>query len=176
MNKPASTKQKFQRHDLVHIDKEMPSWMSHFTSDKDAIVLYSNRERGGGSSENDPEYALYIEGKGFSAWYNECQLTLIVTQQKKLKKKWKAKAEKEQQEKSDLDWIFANGDAVLKKGFSASVSSLAKCFGLSSLWGASGEGLTHYLNTLQTLALAEPYLVAKDKEGWLKYSKTLKLK
>lgn len=36
---------RFKRGDLVHIIKDLPDFMSHFTSDADAIVEYSYNER-----------------------------------------------------------------------------------------------------------------------------------
>ena len=73
----------------------------------------------------------------------------------------------ERKQKSDLDWIFANGPAVAEKPHGASIQALAECFGLTNLWGRNGEGITYYSNARGTLELATPYLKAGDKAGWL---------
>lgn len=85
-------KQKFKRGDRVHIAKKMPSMMSHFDKDLDAIIAYSyNDEYGGGpqmvpedkeDDEIEPygtdEYAVYILPEGyFCAWYPEALLTAV---------------------------------------------------------------------------------------------------
>lgn len=74
--------QKFQRYDLVHIIKDLGSSMSHFTSDVDAIVLYSSHQEHGGEQVGESKYALYIRGQGTTAWYYDWQLTLIESNQK----------------------------------------------------------------------------------------------
>ena len=63
--------------------------MSHFTNDVRAIVLYSYKDECGGSEEKEQDYALFIEGEGYSAWYEEWQLTLISSQQMGLLTSWK---------------------------------------------------------------------------------------
>ena len=73
--------QKFFKGDLVKIGNLPPS-MSHFPSNCEAIVLYSDKENLGHSSRNQYQYALFILNKdknnnGFSAWYHEDQLTFV---------------------------------------------------------------------------------------------------
>ena len=74
--------QKFQRYDLVHITKDLGDSMSRFTSDVDAIVLYSYHQEYGGEQIGEAKYALYIKEKGHTAWYYDWQLTLIEPNQK----------------------------------------------------------------------------------------------
>ena len=69
------SKQKFHKGDRVLIAKDLGVSMSHFTSGKEAIVLYTHAEKFG--SKDTKFYALNIDGEGFSAWYREHQLTLI---------------------------------------------------------------------------------------------------
>ncbi len=72
-------KQKFRKLSFVHVCKEMPSWMSHFPSDFDAIVdgTYSQIYSG----DNIDSYALWQlrDGKVVNqlSWYKEDQLTLL---------------------------------------------------------------------------------------------------
>lgn len=68
-------KQKFVRGDRVRIADDLGPMMSHFTSGKDATVLHSYNDNHG--CNNYKDYALKIDGKGYSAWYHEDQLTLI---------------------------------------------------------------------------------------------------
>ncbi len=161
----SDTKQKFQKHDLVRIAKDLGKSMSHFTNDCDAVVLYSYADKYGHGAHD--KYALYLKGHGFSAWYYEHQLSLIKKHQKGLKKQWKKKAKKLEKLESDLDWIFERGKQDTYSG--STVSALAECFGLTNLWGSRGEGVTYYMNSLATIDLAAPFLDKHDKEGWLAY-------
>jgi len=88
--------QKFQRGQRVKIANKLPSYMSHFESNCEAIVKYTYKEKYGGGIAQAKEYSLYIlvkpdtdivdleSGKikhdlrGYSvSWYEENQLTLI---------------------------------------------------------------------------------------------------
>ena len=67
--------QKFSAGDRVHITSDFPEYMSHFRGrGKNATVLYSYRDKFGGA-ERIPDYALDIDGFGFTAWYPENLLT-----------------------------------------------------------------------------------------------------
>lgn len=70
--------QKFFKGDLVQVG-EMPEYMSHFTGNCKAIVLYTYKEHyGDGIRRGDKQFCLYLlPNKGASAWYEEDQLTLI---------------------------------------------------------------------------------------------------
>lgn len=76
----AKLTQKFLIGQKVHIAKDLGSSMRHFTSDVDAIVLYSYNDRYGGGNTN--QYGLGILGKNgkikfCSSWYWANQLTLM---------------------------------------------------------------------------------------------------
>jgi hypothetical protein len=74
------TKQKFFRGQRVHICKDLGKCMSHFTNDKDAIVMGSYSDLYGGNGRQNHIYSLLIKDKThwFScSWYEEWQLTLI---------------------------------------------------------------------------------------------------
>jgi hypothetical protein len=156
--------QKFQEFDLVKIADDLGEYMSHFTSGVEAIVLYSYREKYHCGSEKD--YALYIRGKGHTAWYHEEQLTLVRPGAKDVRMQWEAEIEERVNRESDLDWIFENGLSVLSN---QSIISLAKCLGIDNLWGPHGEGFVFCHNAQKIMAIAAPFLKKGDKAGWLKF-------
>lgn len=67
--------QKFRKGDRVYVGN-LPEWMSHFPSNCYATVLYSYLDKYQSEFVGN-DYALDIDGKGFSAWYPEQLLTLI---------------------------------------------------------------------------------------------------
>ena len=70
--------QNFFKGDLVRIGS-LPAYMSHFPSNCDAVVLYSDKEDAGLGAGNTCQYAVYILGRngGYTAWYPEDSLTFI---------------------------------------------------------------------------------------------------
>ena len=156
--------QKFHKGDLVHVVKDLGPSMSHFTSDVDAIVIGSYKDQYGGSNEHS--YTIHLKGGGKCSWYDEHQLELIEANRIDLLDAWEAEQKAEQEQKSDIDWIFENGPDVAKSPHGASVARLARDVGIDNLWGSRGEGMTYYANSMAVLALALPFLVAKDKSGW----------
>lgn len=165
--------QQFQVGDLVHVAKDLGPSMSHFTADVDAIVIGSYADQYGGT--NTDSYTLHLKGRGQSSWYYGKQLTLIEKNRAELLELWEKEAEEQRQVEDDLYWIFSHGEEVLKSASGATVAALAKCFGLTDLWGARGEGITYYARSLWTLQLAEPYLRARDREGYLEFCKTVEI-
>lgn len=162
------SKQKFQKGDLVEVDEDLGSTMRHFDSGCNAIVIGSYADQYGGS--NTSSYTLYIKDKGRVSWYNEYQLTLIEEDCLDLLEDWKREKKAKDKRKSNLDWIFNNGERVLENGYGPSISRLAKEFGVNNLWGNNGEGFTYYMNAIRILKLSEPYLKAGDKEGFLTFT------
>ena len=164
--------QKFNKGDHVRVAKNLGSSMSHFQNDCEAIVIGSYNDQYGGG--NVKSYTIHIKDSGQVSWYEEHQLTLIEANRADLLDEWESKQEAERKEKSDLDWIFSHGKEVMERPHGASVQSLANCFGLDNLWGRNGEGITYYENTMGTLALAKPFLLAGDKNGWIAKAEKLK--
>jgi len=160
------SKQVFHKGDLVHVTKDMPSYMSHFTGDTDAIVIGSYADQYGGSDTKD--YTLHLKSGGQCSWYEENQLTLIEANRIDLLETWEQERDAEIEQKSDLDWIFENGPEVAESPHGASLQALADSLGLGSLWGSRGEGITYYTRSMQILEIASPYLIAKDRVGWAK--------
>lgn len=163
--------QEFHKGDWVQIAKDLGPGMRHFTADCEAIVIGSYNDQYGGGNINS--YTLHLKGRGQTSWYYENQLTLIEKDRSDKLAEWEAAEKAEHKEKGDLDWIFAHGDEVLKSAHGATIAALAECFGLTNLWGNHGEGLVYYENALKTLALAEPFIRAGDKDGWLAMCATL---
>lgn len=162
-------KQKFHNGDHVKVADDLGPTMSHFTAGVEAIVIGSYKDQYGGDNTND--YTLHLKGGGLCAWYRESQLTLIAEGQHDMLKQWEDERDAEIAQKSELDWIFDNGQEVLQRPHRASVQALANCVGIGDLWGSHGEGLAYYENTRRVLAAAAPYLEARDKDGWLEFAK-----
>lgn len=162
--------QKFKKGDLVRVAKNLGPFMSHFTSDCDAIVLGSYKDQYGGSDLEDTiDYTIYTKKDGESSWYEENQLTLIEHNRIDLLKLWKEEKKKENKLHSDLDWIFANGESVLNHPTNATIEALGSCAGLNNLWGSHGEGYVYYQNAITILHFAKPFLESCDKSGWLTF-------
>ena len=163
----------FEVGDHVHIAKDLGPSMSHFTADCDAIILEIDQNDEDNQAPDD-KCALYIKGHGKSAWYRLHQLTLLEPRPRGLLKMWKAEQKAEDKMHGDLDWIFTNGLAVTQGASGATMQALAACLGVSNLWGSRGEGMTYYLNAIQILRMASPYLKTNDKAGWLAFCETVK--
>lgn len=169
--------QKFHKGDHVLIAKNLGSCMSHFTSGCEAIVMGSYEDKFGGRCYRDERpiaYALMIPNQGETAWYNENQLTLIKRNRQDLIKLWNDEIDANNAKKFDLDWIFNNGDLVLRKGLGASLSALAATLGFTQMWGLRGEGWDLAENQYRIMFLAKPYLEKNNKAGWLEFAEKMK--
>ena len=87
-----------------------------------------------------------------------------------LLKTWKKEEEEECKLHSDLDWIFSNGNSVLRGAKGPTVEALGRCIGMSNLWGSRSEGYVYYVNAIKILSLAKPFLESGNKTGWLKFA------
>lgn len=163
--------QKFNKGDHIQVAKDLGSCMSHFQNDCEAIVMYTYNEKYGGGDIDS--YCIHIKGHGQVSWYHEGQLKLIQADRLNLLEQWEDEAKQEADMKSGLDWIFENGKDVLESAHGATVSALAKCFGLTNLWGSNGEGITYHTNSMLTMQFAKPFLEAGDKDGWLDLCKSI---
>lgn len=164
--------QKFKQYSLVEIAKDLGKSMSHFSSDKEAVVLYTYASKYGGN--DTASYSLYIKDQGETAWYYESQLTLIEEDGEKYLKIWKEEQETIKNRESDLDWIFENGPEISDKLSGYSAQALADSLSLGSLWGSRGEGIDYYYNYQIIRSLAKPYLDSKNKNGWQELLEGLK--
>lgn len=160
--------QKFSKGDYVKIADDLGSSMGHFSGrGKNAVIEYSYSEKYGNNNCVNHTYSVYVENQGSSSWYYENQLELIEINRPDILNKWVSEATADNELKSNLDWIFRHGREVLDNDYNASIEALARCFGLTNLWGSHGEGVTYVKNARRTLSLAHDYLINNDKNGWL---------
>ena len=161
------SKQKFRYGDHVRVKKDQVNYMSHFASDVEAIVLGSYKDQYGGNDTKS--YTLYINGEGEVSWYYDHQLELIEKGRSDLLEKWVEDADIIEEQELNLDWIFANGEKVLKEGTNGTVIALAECLGLTEddLWGSRGEGIVFATRAVAIISAAAPFLLLGDKKGWL---------
>jgi hypothetical protein len=170
MDKTEKKKKKrtFREFDLVRVAKHSDEYISGLTDDCNAIVL----------ERSDRDYSLYIEGEGEAAWYGHDQLTLVKADQEDLLDQWRRGDRKEANKKAKLNWIFANGQDILKSANVSSIVTLGRCmikgFSEDDLWGSNGEGMNFHQNSLTLLNEAKPFLESGDKKGWLEHCKHLK--
>lgn len=171
MNKDINM-QKFTKGDLVRVAEDLGEDMSHFENDCNAIVIGSYAEQYGGNDYTS--YTIYIENHGKTSWYDENQLVLIEKNRLDLLQKWEQTKKEEKELKSNLDWIFDNGKEVLKNSSPYPIEALAKCIGNYTLWGSQGEGFIYARNLIAVLTFAKPFLLTKDKKGYLEACKKIK--
>jgi hypothetical protein len=160
--------QKFHKGDFVHVAENLGSSMSHFTADIDAIVMGSYRDQFGHGDTNC--YTLHLKGQGECSWYYENQLKLLEKGRLDMLAQWKTEEKAELKRLRDKDWIFAQEWSAEKMPQGASIEVLAADLGCSNMWGSRGEGINWYENAWATMDHALPFLIAKDKEGWLEYA------
>ena len=162
--------QQFHKGDLVHVAKDLGPSMAHFTADIDAIVIGSYADQYGGSSAHcHSTYTLFLKGHGQSSWYDASQLTLLERDRLDLLEQWERDKEAEVKQASDLDWLFENcSDPTKIHG--ASVEALGRTLGMNNLWGSRGEGFVWMENAFAIMSVAAPFLIAKNKAGWLEFA------
>lgn len=164
--------QKFKLNDHVMIAADLGKAMSHFISNREAIVLYSYKDKYREGS--DKSYGIFIKGHGEVAWYYEEQLTLIAASQAELLEAWKKERDDRDVIHADIDWIFAHGLEVLARRHAPSVATLASNFGITNLWGTHGEDIDYWRNTHKVLLAALPYLITDNKTGWMQHCAILR--
>lgn len=143
----------------------------------EAIVIGSYNDQFSWASCRDrATYTLHVKDHGQISWFDEEILTLIEHDRTDLLREWEAALKAERTQQGDLDWIFANGQALLDSGKfpSASADALAACLGVTNMWGSHGEFFTYHTNALALIGLATPFLTANDKAGWLEFCKSRK--
>jgi uncharacterized protein YoxC len=99
--------QKFHRGDVVHIVKDLGESMSHFTADKDVVILGSYADQFGGT-DTESYTVLFIEDGNESSWYHERQLTFLRHEGEEFIKKIQSDRENYDKKVSQLDWIVSN--------------------------------------------------------------------
>lgn len=152
----------FVRGDLVRVYGERGLAIA-----EEAVVVYSYAERYG---SGDPEsYSLLFRGRGEVSWFPSSQLTLV-RNDLALLDQWRGEVDATAAQRSDLDWIFANGREVLRSGYRPSIQALADCLRLDDLWGPPrGKGVDLAANLVALGGLAWPYLLRGSKQRWLEF-------
>lgn len=164
--------QMFHKGDLVHVAKDLGPMMSHFENDTDAIVIGSYKDQFGG--DNVDSFTLHLEGRGQASWYYGCQLTLLEKGRHDLLDAWQREEREKAERESNLSWIFNNGAAVMKSASGATVAALARCMGITNLWGSAGEGITLYEMSRLVMSIAHPFLWYCDEDGFVEYAAQLR--
>lgn len=157
-----TTEQKFKRGDVVHIAADLGPSMSHFTADKNAIVMGSYRDKYGGD-HNVNDYTVMLLDTGVEcSWYHAHQLTLIRHGgEEEIARVKAARADREKYE-TDLAWIVENWANIRERMPGATIGELMRRLGIVNPWGARGEGITYYSNAMATFHLLDPILSTGD--------------
>ncbi|MEY3760476.1 MAG: hypothetical protein RIR39_1967 [Pseudomonadota bacterium] len=79
-------------------------------------------------------------------------------------KEWNDRKNIERLRDANLDWIFSNGQEVLKGASEETVLALAKCLGYENR-GLNRNSELRFAKKI--LSIAKKYLMTNDKEGWL---------
>ena len=158
--------QKFQRGDVVHIAKDLGSWMRHFTSDVDAVILGSYYDQFGGDPTGSPNgvsyTVLFFDGNECS-WYSEYQLTFIRHDMQAIDK-IKADLEARKIEQLRPEWILEHWKELRESTPGYVACFLMSLVGITEPWGSQGEGLAYYANWQQTFKIVDPVLSTGDIE------------
>lgn len=169
--------QQFQRGDVVHIAKDLGSSMSHFDSDRDAVVLGSYRDQFGGGPDNEHTYTLLFLNGARVSWYYDSQLTLLRHGSEADIDEIQCYLAYQDMQDSNLNWIVANWATTRDHPSSASIHALAALAGYSAddLWGKHGESIDYYANTRQLLAAFDPVLLTGDVAAVRVFGATLRI-
>lgn len=161
--------QKFNKNDLVRSTSDRITTKSGTM----CIVLGSYKDQFGGGSESEDHYTIFREGMGEMAWAYDNELELVERNRPDILERFKIEYDAKIATLSDLDWIFLNHKEVLQNGHGASIQALANCYGMTNLWGRSGEGVEWQENARKTMEFAYPFLLVGDKEMYLEFCKKL---
>ena len=130
--------QKFKRCDVVHIKPDLPSYMSHFEKDKDAVILHSYAEKYGGADTNN--YAVLLIDSGTDvAWYNSENLIFVRYENEEFVSEIKIRNSEWKKKHSDLNWIVENWRIFTDKLPTESGEELMRLIGITEPWGLHGE-------------------------------------
>lgn len=155
-------KQKFKRGDVVHIAADLGQSMSHFTNDKNAVILGSYADQFGGS--NTKSYTvIFLDTGGECSWYHENQLTFIEHSGEELITKVKKEREKREVIEKDLNWIVSNWKKIRIEGVpGASMCRLMFLIGIINPWGNHGEGMDYANHARYTFKCLDTVLLTGD--------------
>ncbi len=158
------SEQKFKRGDVVHIAADLGQCMSHFTADKDVVIMGSYADQFGG--ENTKNYTvLFCEDGNECSWYKEYQLIFLRHGGEELITKIKKDREVKERVERDLGWIVDNWKEIREKGVpGASLNTLMSLIGITNPWGNHGEGIDLYNHQSYTMKCLDPVLLTGDIE------------
>ncbi len=150
--------QKFKRGDLVHIAKDLGESMSHFTADKDAVIIGSYADQFGGS--NIKSYTImFLDTGDECSWYDEHQLTFLRNEDERFIRKIKKTRDERESVESNLGWIVENWKDIRTKVPGASTIKLMSLVGITEPGGKHGEGIDWYNHALYTIRLLDEVLL-----------------
>lgn len=155
--------QKFKRGDVVHIAADLGRSMSHFTNDKDVVILGSYADQFGGS--NTKSYTVLFTDNGNKvSWYKEHQLTFIRHRGEELITKITERRKKRQEKEMDLNWIVENWKELRLKASGATMNKLMSLIGITNPWGNNGEGIDLYRHQIYTIKVLDAVLLTGSLE------------
>jgi hypothetical protein len=153
--------QKFKKGDLVQVASDLGSWMEHFRSGCQAIILYSYAEKYGSGNVHD--YCLLFESGGSSAWYCEHQLTYI-DHKPELMEQWLKGGEQKRAQRSDIKWIHANWSTVKEKAAPVSMLACMNLIGWDTSFNRNGEYFILYDDWKLLLPMVDRLMTANVVE------------
>lgn len=131
----------------------------------DAIVLYSLKKYG--TNSDSDKYGIIKRHIGESAPHDENDLLLIKKGCHCRIDDWVKEIEADRLIKSDLDWIFENGEDVITNMYHQSIETLGRYLGISNLW-QEGDYYSYYNNSKEIIRLSRQFLLSGNKDLWLK--------
>lgn len=156
--------QKFKRGDVVHIAADLGQSMSHFTKNKDVVILGSYADQFGGS--NTKSYTvMFLDTGGECSWYQEHQLTFLRHDGEELIAKITKEKEERVKVEIDLEWIVDNWKEIRIGATSetnASMNKLMSLIGITNPWGNHGEGIDYFNNAKYMMDCLDPILLTGD--------------
>lgn len=161
--------QKFNKYDLVRVTSDRITVKAGTM----CIILGSYKDQFGGNEQGETSYTVFREGMGEMSWMYDGEVELVERNRPDILERFKSEYDAKIATLSDLDWIFENSKEVLQGGHGASIQALASCFGMTNLWGRSGEGVEWEENAMKTMSFAYPFLLIGDKEMYLEFCKKL---
>lgn len=164
--------QKFHRGDVVHIAKNLGSWMSHFEADEDVVIIGSYCDQfhhhsippvdGRCVEPNGHSYTVLFFNGGEVSWYAEHQLTFLRTGGPCIIHEIQDAYEKVKTVQTDMAWIVANWKGIKDSCPGPTISYLMGRIGITNPWGSQGEGLAYYSNARLTIQLLGAALESGD--------------
>ncbi len=146
---------------MVRIAKDLGFGMGHFESDQDAIVIYSYRDKYGGSNTKDYSILLCQSGET-TAWYSEHQLSFIKHVGDDGIKAVTSDKEKREAQQTSLEWIVKEWPSIHDNIPRSTMEHLMRLVGITNPWGPNGEGIEYGYNACLAFEILNPILMTGD--------------